>query len=312
MTNYDLIIIGAGPAGLTASIYASRYKIKHLLIGQPFKSQIFEAHLIENYPGFLSISGVELIQKFVEQVKSYKTEILEEEVIEIKKEKVKSKNIFEVKTRTGKIYKTKSLIISLGTEKRRLALLGEKEFLGKGISYCAVCDAPFFKNKITAVIGGSDAALNSALLLANYAKKVYLIYRKKEFRGEKILQEKVKKEKKIISIFETNLIKIEGKNKLEKIILDKEFQGKKELKLDGLFIEIGSEPLSKLVKNLDVELDEQGLIKINSDGSTNVVGIFAAGDITTGSNKFRQIITACAEGAIAALGVYNYLKDFKN
>jgi len=305
--NYDLIIIGAGPAGLTASIYASRYRINHLVIGKPFASLVTEAQLIENYPGFQSVSGFELMQKFVSQVKSYGVEILEEEVIKLKIKNKKLK-IFEIETNGDNIYKARSLIIASGTKKRRLIVPGEKEFIGKGVSYCATCDAPLFKNKIVAVVGGSDAALSAALLLANYAEKVYLIYRKSQFRAEKIWQERIEKEKKIIPIFETNLIKIEGRNKLEKIILDKTYQDKKELKLDGLIIEIGSEPLSKLVKNLGVKLDKQGLIKIKKNGSTNVTGIFAAGDVTTGSNKFRQIITACAEGAIAALGVYNYLK----
>ncbi len=303
---YDLIIIGAGPAGLTASIFASRYKIKHLVIGNPFTSQVAEAHLIENYPGFQSISGLELIKKFVDQVKKYNVEILNENVLEIKKE-----NFFKIKTESGKIYQSKSLIIASGAEKKRLLVPGEKEFLGKGVSYCATCDAPFYKNKIVAVIGGANSALSAALLCASYAKKVYLIYRKKEFRAEKILQERIKKNKKIIPIFKTNVTKIEGKDKLEKIILDKKYQGKEELKVDGLVIEIGSEPLSKLVKNLGVKLDKDGLIKIKKDCSTNISGIFAAGDITTGSNKFRQIITACAEGAISALSVYKYLKYVK-
>ncbi|MCX7778935.1 MAG: FAD-dependent oxidoreductase [Patescibacteria group bacterium] len=301
---YDLIIIGAGPAGLTAALYASRYRIKTLVIGRPFESRLTEGYLIENYPGFPSISGLQLIEKFVKQVKSYNTEILEENVVEINKENI----TFKVQTEQKKIFQAKSLIIASGTEKRRLSIAGEKEFLGKGVSYCATCDAPLFKEKIVAVIGGSNSALMAAELLSKYAQKVYLIYRQKSFRAEPIWQERIKREKKIIPLFETNPVKIEGKKFLEKIILDKEYQGQKELKVDGLIIEIGSEPVSKLVKNLGVELDEQGLIKINTDGSTNIEGVFAAGDITTGSNKFRQIVTACAEGAIAALGVYNYLR----
>lgn len=303
--DYDLIIIGAGPAGLTASIYASRYKIKHLIIGQPLNSQMTKSFLIENYPGFKSISGLELIQRFVKQAKSYGVEILEKNVKEIKKEKK-----FEVITEDDKIYQTKSIIIASGTEKRKLLIPGEKEFLGKGVSYCATCDAPFFKDKIVAVIGGSDAALSTAYLLAKYAQKVYLIHRKKDFRAEPIWQEKIKENKKIIPLFERNVIEIKGNQKVEELILDNEYQKSRSLKVDGLFIEIGLKPLSELAKNLGVELDEEGLIKIKNDGSTNISGIFAAGDITTGSNKLRQIITACAEGAVAAFGVYNYLKKY--
>ncbi|MFN3301808.1 MAG: NAD(P)/FAD-dependent oxidoreductase, partial [Patescibacteria group bacterium] len=183
---YDLIIVGAGPAGLTASLYAARYKINHLVIGDPFASKICEAHLLENWPGLKKITGLELIQRILEQVREYKVEIINEKVVEIKKE-----NLFKVKLNSGQEFFAKSLIIATGMERRRLAIPGEKEFLGKGVSYCATCDAPFFKEKVIAVIGGANAALMAADLLSRYAKKVYLIYRGKEFRAEPIWQERI-------------------------------------------------------------------------------------------------------------------------
>ena len=304
MKNYDLIIIGAGPAGLTASLYSARYRINHLVIGDPFSSLICEAYFLENYPGFEKISGIEFIEKLKNQVEKYGVEILKEKVIKIEKNE-----FFKIKTESGKVFLSRSLIIATGTERKRLNIPGEKEFLGKGVSYCATCDAPFFKNKIVAVVGGSNSALMSADLLSKYAKKVYIIYRKREFRAEPILKERIEKNKKITCLFERNIVEIKGKGKLEEIILDKEYENKKSLKVDGLFIEIGQQPLSKIFEEIGGELDEDGLIKINKDCSTNIKGIFSAGDITNGSNKFRQVITACAEGAIAALGVYNYLKN---
>jgi thioredoxin reductase (NADPH) len=306
---FDSIIIGAGPAGLTASIYAARYKLKSLVIGNPIQSMATEAYLIENFPGFKSISGIELIEKMVEQAKNLGVEIIEEEVVEIKKKKIKDKNEFEVKTKTGKKIRTKTLILALGTEKKRLDVPGEKELLGRGISYCATCDAPLFKDKIVAVVGGANSALMAADLLSSYAKRIYLIYRKKKFRADPIYQEKIKKNKKIIPILETNIVKINGKDKIERVVLNKKYQKSELLKIDGLVVEIGSEPNTKLISHLKVATDANGYLKIKPDGSTNVAGIFAAGDITTGSNKFRQVITACAEGAVAAFGVYNYLKQ---
>lgn len=300
---YDLIIIGAGPAGLTASIYASRYRINHIIVGDPFSSLICEAHLVENWPGIKKISGLELIQKLVEQVKEYKVEIVNRRVIKIEKN-----NFFKIRLDSGQEFFAKSLIIATGSERKRLLIPGEKEFLGKGVSYCASCDAPFFKGKNVAVIGGANSALLAADLVAKYAKKVYLIYRGKEFRAEPILQEKIRKNKKIIPLFERNVIEIKGKEKIEEIVLDQAYKNKMEIEVDGLIIEIGQEPLSQLVKEIGVKLDESGLIEINNDCSTNISGVFAAGDVTTGSNKFRQAITAAAEGAIAALGVYNYLR----
>lgn len=301
---YDLIIIGAGPAGLTAALYASRYKINLLVIGDPFASTVCGAHLLENWPGTDKITGLELIQKITNQVKNNGVEILNENVTQIEK-----KDFFAIKTKENKELLAKTIIIATGAERKKLVVSGEKELIGKGVSYCATCDAPFLKNKEAAVIGDGNAATMAADLLAQYANKVYLVVRGKELMGEAIWQEKVKDNDKIEIIYERMVTEIKGQKSVEAIILNQEYQGQKELKIQGVLIEIGSEPVSGWLKEIGVKIDEKGYVKINADGSTSVNGLFAAGDITNGSNNFRQVITASAEGAIAALGVYNFLKQ---
>lgn len=307
---YDLIIIGAGSAGLAASIYASRYKINHLVLGKIPGGLTLEAHMIENYPGIMSISGMEIMQKFQEHAQSLGVKIEQVEVTNIEK---KNKE-FEITNSENRKYQTKTIILALGTKRRKLNIPGEKEFLGKGVSYCAVCDCMFYKDKVVAVIGGSDAAAMAALLLAEHTKKVYIIYRKEKLRAEPIVVEKVEADPKIKIIYNTNVLEVKGKDKLEKIILDKLYKGSAELKLDGIFVEIGSVPVVALARKIGVEVDEQNYIKIDSSGSTNIPGVFAAGDITAGLAKLRQIVTAAAEGAVAATSVYEYLKtkEYKN
>lgn len=301
---YDLVIIGAGPAGLTAGLYASRYKINLLIIGDPFASSVCGAHLLENWPGTDKISGLELIQKMVGQVKNHGVEILSENV-----EQIEKKDFFTIKTKEGKEFLAKTIILAAGTERKKLMIPGEKELLGKGVSYCATCDAPFLKNKEAAVVGDGNAAIMAADLLAQYANKVYLIIRGKELRGEEVWQEKIKNNPQIEIVQERSVTVINGEKSVESVGLDQNYQGQKELKVQGILIEIGSEPISSWLKEIGVQLDEKGYIKIDQAGSTSFQGIFAAGDITNGSNNFRQVITAAAEGAVAALGVYNYLKQ---
>lgn len=301
---YDLIIIGAGAAGLAASIYASRYKINHLVLGKIPGGMTLEAHKVENYPGIGSVSGMELMKKFQEHTQSLDAKIEQVEVVNVKR---KNKD-FEITTSQGKKYQTKTLILALGTKRRRLNIPGEKELLGKGVSYCAICDAMFYKDKTVAVIGGSDAATMAALLLSEHAKKAYIIYRKAKLRAEPVMVERVEANPKIEIIYNTNILEIKGKDRLEKIVLDKVYKESKELKLDGIFVEIGSTPAIALARRIGVKVDEQNYIKIDTSGSTNIPGVFAAGDITAGLAKLRQIVTAAAEGAVAATSVYEYLK----
>jgi len=305
---YDLVIIGAGPAGLTASIYASRYRLKNLIIGKLLGGTITWAHKVENFPGFTSISGFELGQKMKEQVKSLGAEIISEEVQKILKEA----NGFKVMTFSGKVFLSKSLILATGTQRRKLGIPGEEEYLGKGVSYCTTCDAPFFKDKTLVLVGGSNAACSGAVHLTEYAKKVFLVYRKSQLRAEPAWVEEVKNQPKIEIVYETNLVEILGDGqKVTGIKFDQPYQGKTNLAAEGVFIEIGGEPTAALVKNLGVEFDEGGYLVVNERMETDLSGLFAAGDVTNKSKKIAQAVIASAQGAQAALSAYEYLKSKK-
>ena len=301
---YDLIVLGAGPAGLSASIYASRYKINHIVVGNVFDGSLSKAHKIENWPGEKSIKGSDLTMKFYDHAKSLGSEIMQEEVVEISKDD----SIFIIKTNLSKVYKSKAILITLGTKHRKLNISGEKKFLGKGVSYCAVCDGAFFKDKTVAVAGGSNSAAMAAEMLSECAKKVYVIYRKQSMRCEPVILERLEKNSKIEIIYNTNITEVLGDKKVELIEINNKYNGGNKIKLDGLFIEVGSIPFVDLAKGLGVKIDKSGCIIIEASGSTNVEGIYAAGDITNGSNGLRQIVTAVSEGAIAATSIYKYLK----
>jgi len=300
---HDLIIIGAGPAGLAASIYASRYKISHLVVGKEPGGQAVEAHKVENWPGTLSISGFDLGRKMREHAEKLGVEIFMDSVSGIKK----IGDVFEITTHTNQ-YQAKNIILASGMEYRKLQIPGEAEFKGKGVSYCPTCDAAFFKDKIVAVVGGANSAASAALLLSEHASRVYLVYRGEKLKVDPAYQEKISKNEKIEVIYSTNIREIKGEKSVEKIILDNKYNENDELEVQGVFIEIGSEPGVELAKQVGVNVDEQGFIIVNPDQSTNVLGIWAAGDATNGSNKLRQIVTAAAEGAVAAGSVYKKLQ----
>ena len=298
MKTYDVIILGTGPAGLSAAIYASRYNLKTLVLGNVFESLINEAHLVENYPGFESISGAELLKKIKKHAEKSGAEISEKLVNKI----VKVKDGFEVYIENQKL-KAKSIILALGTKKRKLDVKGEKEFLGKGVSYCYVCDANFFVDKNVAVIGGSNSAALAGLLLSEKCKKVYIIYRKTKMRCEPVFLDRLNKKKNVEIIYSVLPKEIRGRNKVEKVILD----NNKELKVDGIFVEIGEVPSSVLLKDLKIKTDKNGYVIVDEYKATNVKGVFAAGDIT--KNVLKQVITASADGVIAATSAYKYVKE---
>ncbi len=301
MEEYDLMIVGSGPAGLTAAVYAARYKIKTLVIGEQIGGLAAEANEICNFPSYKKISGVELTQKMREQVEDLGIEIKNSLVDSIEK----FDSLFLVKT-TSEEFKAKKIILTTGTEKRKLGLENENKLLGRGISYCATCDAAFFRNKVVGVVGGSNAALTAALLLSKFANEVYIIYRKDRFfRAEPMWIEEIEKNKKIKPIFNTNIIELRGEDKLEAVKLD----NRKELRLDGLFVEIGSVSNSKLSNKLGIELEE-GYIKVDKKQKTRIKGVFAAGDIT--NSPLRQIIVACSQGAVAANSAYEEIRNEAN
>jgi len=293
---YDLIIIGSGPAGLTAGIYAARYNINFLIIGKLSGGAISEAYKVCNYPSQNNISGIELAQNMINHLKELGGEIKQEEVI-----KIINKDKLIVKTNKSE-YRTKKIILAIGREKQKLNVKGEEKFLGKGVSYCATCDAAFYKDKVVAVVGGENATITSELLLAKYAKKVYIIYRKEKFfRAEPAWLKQLENEKKIEPIFNSRIKEIYGKDFVEGVKLD---NGKK-INLQGIFVEIGFKPNEKLSRDLNLKT-ENGYIVTDEKQKTSQKNIFAAGDIT--NNKLKQVITACAEGAIAATTAYEELK----
>ncbi|MCK5282192.1 MAG: FAD-dependent oxidoreductase [Nanoarchaeota archaeon] len=298
---YDTIIIGGGVAALGAALYSGRFEMKTLLIGENIGGTIVNTNEVANYPGFEMISGIDLVDKLQKHAQQYNIEIINAKVEKVEK----NKQNFNVLTK-DKEFNSRTIILATGTGWRKLNISGEKEYTGKGVHYCALCDGAFYKNKVVAVIGGSDSAARDALLLAEYAKKVYIIYRKKEIRAEPITKTKVKKNEKIEIINNTNVVEIKGDKFVNKIILDKEYSGSKEFSLDAVFIDIGHIPISDLAKDLRINLNEKNEIMVDRNGFTNVEGIFAAGDVI--DTDFKQAITGVAEGVTSAYNAYNYIQ----
>jgi len=305
----DLVIIGAGPAGLSASVYASRYGIKHVIIGLLPGGLISESHKVDNYLGVESLSGFDLSQKMLNHAKKYSPEIITNEVEDIKR--TGDKRFFEIKILGAEIVLARAIILATGTKPRQLNIPGEKELAGKGISYCATCDGFFYKNKTVAVVGGGNSAVGAAVHLSQIADRVFLIYRKAKLPAEGYWKKQLLENKKIETIYNANVVEVNGKEKVEKIKLDTKINNQDELLVDGLFVEVGSDPSWDFAQGLGLKTDAAGYLKINEEGATNVEGIWAAGDITTGSNKLRQAITAAAEGAIAAHSAFEYLNKKK-
>ena len=301
---YDIIIVGAGPAGLTSAIYASRASKKVLVLeAKSYGGQIINTLDIENYPVEDHISGFDFATKLYNQVKNLGADIVFEKVIDIKN----SDDIKEVITNKN-TYKTKTIILATGSVNRKLGLSNEDELIGKGISYCATCDGGFYKNKIVAVVGGGNTALEDALYLSDIANTVYLIHRRDEFRGDEVTLSNLKEKNNIKFIYNSNVTKLNGKDKLESIeITDNE--GKIDIiTIDGLFVAIGRIPENENFAKT-VKLDNYGYIIANENCHTNIDGIFVAGDNRTKS--VRQLVTATSDGAIAATEAVKYINNLK-
>ena len=304
---YDVIIIGGGPGGLTAGIYTSRERLKTLLLEKELCGGLLTiTDLIENYPGFADgIKGMDLIAKFKKQAEKFGTEI--HEFDEVKKIEL-SPNGISIETNRGQ-YNTYTLILATGSVPKILNIPGESEFRGKGVSYCATCDGPLFKNKDVAVIGGGDAAVQDALFLTRFADKVTLIHRRYELRATKILQERLRENKKIKLLLNYVPVSIEGKKIVDSIIVkNKESNEEKIIEVSGIFISVGFLPNSKFLEDL-IKLDAAGYIKTDEQMETSVPGIYAVGDVR--AKQVRQIAVACGEGTIAAISVRDYLKEIK-
>ena len=291
---YDLIILGTGPAGLSAAVYAARYKMNFLVIGAISGGTITQAHQVENYPGIEGVTGIELGKRMEDHAKKLGSEIVADSIKKIEKKD----GLFILHGR--KEYEAKRILLAMGADRTKLNIKGEDEFLGKGVSYCATCDGPFFKDKTLCVVGGGNAAVTSALYMAELCKKVYLIYRGEELKAEPAWVEKLKAQKNIESVYSANITEIQGENRVEKVVLDTG----RIIGLDGVFIEIGSTPNKALIADLNLHTDNRGYVTVDSELKTGSKGIWAAGDITQNGFKLRQVITAAAEGAIAIYSIY--------
>ena len=309
---YDFIIIGAGCAGLAAAMYGARLGLKTLCLGSshgselPIGGVITTTDSVENYPGFIKISGDELGEALKKHAASYSlVDLKEEKVLEINK----NKDRFLVGTNKEK-YSGKTLLFATGTKWKKLDIPGSKEFENKGVAYCALCDGPLYRDKIVAVVGGADTAAKDALVLAEHAKKVYIIYRGEKIRPEPINLKKIESNKKIEIINNTNILSIKGSKSVESVELDKSYNGKKELNLNGVFVAIGHEVLSSLAEKLGVKCNNRKEIILDHKTSeTNVPGVFAAGDVA--DKPFKQAITGVAEGCTAAHSAYEYINNSK-
>jgi thioredoxin-disulfide reductase len=303
--SYDLIIIGGGPAGITAGIYGARQKLNTLLITKSFGGQIArKAVMIENYPGFEEISGMELIQKFEKHLRKQKIDIERDEVSKVKK----IKEHFIVITKSKNRFESKAVIIASGADPRPLEVPGEKDFIGRGLSYCVTCDGPLFEGKTVAVIGGGNSAFEAAIFLSKIAKKIYILEYGEVVKADAENQDRVKKTGKVKVITNAALKKIQGKQFVNSIIYqDRKTKKEITLPLEGVFVEIGSQPSTSFAKGL-VDFNERDEIVVEFETcQTKTPGLFAAGDCNVG--KVKQIITAAGEGAKAAFSAYDYLQN---
>lgn len=298
----DVLIVGSGVTGLATAMYSARFNLKPIVVGDTPGGVITLTDDVSNYPGFKKLTGQELAEKMREHALDYDVDI-RNDFIEV----IQKKGKLFVAESSDSIFEAKTVVLATGTKNRKLNVPGETEFTGKGVHTCALCDAPFYKNKVVAVIGGSDSAAKEALLLSQHTKKVYIIARGNKIRPEPINGKKVEESKKIEVILNTNVTKIVGDKKVTHIILDKPHEGSNELKLDGIFVEIGHIPLSDLAKHLGAKLNDKGEVMINRNSETSVPGLFAAGDVV--DIEFKQAITGVAQGVTASYFAYQYIQN---
>lgn len=293
--HYDVIIIWAGSAGLPAGMYASRYKLKNLIIGAQAGWALATSHQVENWPGVLSASGKEIMDTFRKHAENSGSEILADTVTSLEK----TPEWFRVKT-PSKEFTSKFVILATWNTYRKLWVPGEDEFLGKWVSYCATCDGMFFKNRDIAIVWGGNTALTEALYLAELGRKVYIIHRKDTFRAETVWVEKAQARENIEFVLNEEVDHLEGSLFLEKVVL----KSGKEIAVDGFFVAIGSDPSITLVKDLHPEIDEENCLVVDARQETSVKWLYAAWDVTTNSNKFKQTIMSAAEWCLAADSIH--------
>lgn len=302
MQNWDVIVVGAGPAGLTAGMYAARRNMSAIVLeAKEIGGQMTATSLIENYPGFPEgIDGHALSDKMQEQTKKHGVKIEMESVVSINKDK----DQFSVRLASGKEYASKAIIIATGAAFRKLDIKNHDALIGKGLSYCTLCDGPLFKKKTVAVVGGGSAAVSAALYLEKIAKKVYLIHRRDELRAEEALIKKIKGSTVELVWFKI-IDAVAGTDRLEKITLKDTKTGElTEMEMEGLFIEIGAAPSTELVRGIGIKISEKGHVLVNPKQETNVPGVYAAGDVT---GRLAQISVAVGDATVASVSAYEYI-----
>ena len=308
-SDYDVLIVGQGAAAFAAALYAARYQISAVVIGESFGGETATGGLIENYPGYFEIDGFDLMMKFREQVDKYGVPVVDDKVTSI----ARTGHCFEATTDGGERYTGSTVVLAVGRERRKLGLEHEVEWTGRGVSFCSTCDAPLHRGNVVAVVGGGDAAVKGATLLSKYAEKVYTIYRRESFvRPEPVNLRQLEQADNVERLFSTSVIELKGEDGLTGVVLDRDYNGSNELAVDGLFIEIGADPRVDLAKQLGVELNDKDEVKADRRMRTSVHGVFAAGDLTDASGDLKQTVTAAAQGALAATSAYEDLSEHPN
>ncbi|EZQ10828.1 MULTISPECIES: thioredoxin-disulfide reductase [Acidianus] len=303
---FDVIIIGLGPAAYSAALYAGRYVMKALVIGETPGGQLTEAGEVDDYLGLIKVNAQDMIRIFNSHIEEYNLPVILDTVEKYEKHG----DLFVVKTKRKGEFKSKTIIVAVGVKRRKLNVPGEDQFTGRGVSYCSVCDAPLFKNREVVIVGGGDSALEGAELLSRYATKVYLVHRRDVFKGQPYYVEIVKQKKNVEFILNSTVTEIIGE-KLVKAVKVKNLKTgeEKTLNVNGIFIEIGFEPPVEFAKVNGIETDSNGYIKVDEWMRTSTEGVFAAGDCTSTWLGFRQIITAVAQGSVAARSAYTFLNE---
>ena len=298
--SYDLVIVGAGPAGLTAALYGSRMGIKTLMIGETMGGMVSETTVIENYPGFERIEGAELIDRMQKQAQAMGAELLVPESVEEIDVAGPKKRI----NTFSEEFESDALILATGCHHRKLGVPGEEEYRGRGVSYCAVCDGAFFRGKTVVVVGGGNTAAMETLYLREVVGKVYLVHRRDDLRAEKVLKDRLLRSG-VEVIWNSQVVEIKGNGAVSRVVLSNTKTGQlSELDVHGVFVAVGEVPNSQLAKDAGIETDEEGYIVVNRKQETNIPGVYAAGDVTGGA---RQIGVAVGEGITAAINAYLYV-----
>lgn len=306
---FDVIIIGLGCAGYTAAVYTARYKLKTLIVGAEEGGMGNTATEVGNWPGDIEIRGPDLMERFKEHALSFGDIVTHK--ISLVKNIEKTGGGFRLTLEGMEMVEGKTIIFATGSNKRHLGIKGEEEFSGRGVTYCATCDAFFYRDKDVAVIGGGDSAVEGAAIAAQVARKVYLIHRRATFRAEPYWVDRVRAKKNVEFVLERHAVAVIGDKKVTGLKLDQPWNGSDVINVDGVFIEIGSNPAVQLPQSLDCKLDPLGFLKVDDAQRTNIAGVFAAGDLTSASNHFAQFTTAAGEATVAANSVFNYLQSGK-